>query len=132
MKTKILGMCCLLLSSLSIANETIKNDFQSSAGKWFSIQSKDHKGEQRLLKINENSENQIYLYHMAPGAETAVQTHKQFEEVIIAEGSLYWLKPDKSILKKLEVGAYVDRKPNVPHGPFKAGPNGCLMYVRFH
>ena len=135
MKLKILF--CLLLSlllssSLFAKGSDLQNDFLKPMGEWVTIKSKDHRGQQKLLKIKEDNDNQIYLYWMAPYAKTAIQKHSSHEEVIIVQGSLYWLAKDKTVLKKLEVGAYVDRQPNIAHGPFEAGPEGCLMYVRFH
>lgn len=130
MKIKLLMFASsLLVSTPSIA---LQNDFIMPNAGWKKIQSKDHSGEQRLLTVKDDLKNQIYLYWMGPGAESAIQEHPKYEEVIIVQGSLYWLNKDKSILKKLKVGSYVDRKPHIKHGPFKAGSDGCLMYVRFH
>lgn len=134
MKLKILVMAFLFASSSLFAKESNpqQSDFQKPIGEWVEIKSKGHTGDQKLLKIIDNGKNTVYLYWMSPGSETEIQTHDQYEEVIITQGTLYWLTQNKTILKKLAVGSYVDRKPKVAHGPFKAGPNGCLMYVRFH
>ena len=69
---------------------------------------------------------------MGPGSKSKIQAHDQSEEVVIAMGSLNWLNEDNSVQKILKVGDYVDRKPTVKHGPFQAGPDGCMMFVRFH
>jgi len=134
MKTKILILTSLFASSslFAVLSGAPQNDFTMPNTGWKEIRSKDHTGEQRLLTIKDTFKDQIYLYWMGPGAESTIQEHPKYEEVIIAQGSLYWLNKDKSILKELEVGSYVDRKPHINHGPFRAGPNGCLMYVRFH
>lgn len=134
MKLRMIFLFYVLLSSFSLfAKEpTGQSDFLKPIGEWITIKSRDHSGEQKLLKITESGNNQIYLYWMAPNAQTEIQKHNQHEEVIITQGTLYWLTKDKTVLKKLDVGAYVNRKPNTAHGPFKAGAAGCLMYVRFY
>jgi hypothetical protein len=111
----------------------LPSDFLSPLEGWVAIQSKDHTGEQKLLALNnQNDKEKIYLYWMGPFAETQIQDHQTSEEVAIVQGSLYWLNEDKSIQKILNVGDYVNRKPGVKHGPFRSGPSGCLMYVKFH
>jgi len=107
-------------------------DFSSPAHDWKEIKSDGLTGKQKLLVMNDVGSEKIYLYWMAPGATTAIQKHSTSEEVVIVKGSLYWLNEDKSIQRKLIVGDYIDRKPGINHGPFKAGKDGCLMYVRFH
>lgn len=119
----------LLLPNTSFA---LPNDFTSPKQGWSEIKSAGHTGEQKLLAINNNNKNEkIYLYWMAPGSTSDIQKHSTSEEVVIVQGSLAWLNEDKTIQKVLTVGDYVDRKPGINHGPFKSGKDGCLMYVKF-
>ena len=55
-----------------------------------------------------------------------------WEEVAIISGTLEWLDANGKSQQILSTGAYVNRPPHVKHGPFKAGNNGCLMYVKMH
>ena len=105
----------------------------SSSASWHQIKTKDHKGVQELLTVRSDNKEQTYLYWMSPHSETKIQVHQKMEDVIIVQGSLYWLNENNSIQKKLVVGDAVDRKPNVKHMSFlELVPEGCLMYVRFH
>ena len=125
----LLSLCLLFLSGTSIA---VSSDFLISNQSWVYIKDKDHVGEQKTLTIKNDSHEKILLYWMGPGSKSKIQAHDRSEEVVIAMGSLNWLNEDNSVQKTLIVGDYVDRNPNVKHGPFQAGPDGCMMFVRFH
>lgn len=62
----------------------------------------------------------------APKKENRI-THTYFEEVIIFKGSLI----DLFTGEEYHVGYYAFRKthPAMEHGPYKAGKNGCEMFV---
>ena len=64
---------------------------------------------------------------------TSITKHDTFEEVLIIKGSLYWLNDDYSVQSEIKIGGYVNRRPNIPHGPFRAnGNDGCLMFVKHY
>ena len=130
-------LCLLLLAFLNsfFLSETavaLSSDFLISNQSWVFIKDKDHVGEQKILTIKNYPHAKILLYWMGPGSKSKIQAHDQHEEVVIAMGSLNWLNEDNSVQKILKVGDYVDRKPNIKHGPFQAGPDGCMMFVRFY
>jgi len=110
----------------------LAHDFLLSKQDWVAIKDKDHTGEQKILTVKKRPQEKILLYWMSPGSKSKIQAHDQYEEVVISQGSLNWLNEDGTVQKTLTVGDYVDRKPNVKHGPFQAGPDGCMMFVRFH
>jgi len=103
----------LLLSTSSIA---LQSDFISPSTNWYQIKTKDRQGMQKLLTIRSNNKEQTYLYWMSPNSETNIQSHSKMEDVIVVQGSLYWLNENRSIQKKLMVGDAVDRKSNVKGG----------------
>ena len=63
-----------------------------------------------------------------------ISIHDNWEEVVIVQGTLIWLNDSNNNGKDfvIQTGGYVNRKPLIKHGPFKAGPDGCLMYVRHY
>lgn len=125
-------LLCINTLILSGASVALTSDFPPSNQAWVFIKDKDHTGEQKILTIKKDQKEKILLYWMSPGSTSKIQSHDQYEEVVIAQGSLNWLNEDNGVQKILRVGDYVDRKPNVKHGPFQAGPDGCMMFVRFH
>lgn len=127
--TLIILLTLILYPIYSLA---LKSDFVMPNKKWNLIKDADHSGLQKLLLIKSSSKEKVYLYWMNPGSETKIQSHPQSEDVVIVQGSLFWLNEDKSTQKKLTIGDYVERNGNLKHGPFKAGPDGCLMYVRLY
>lgn len=131
-KLYLVALLCIITLIQSGTSVALTSDFSPSKNKWVFIKDKDHTGEQKILTIKKNPQEKILLYWMSPGSKSKIQFHDQYEEVVITQGSLNWLDEDNSVQKILKVGDYVDRKPNVKHGPFRAGPDGCMMFVRFH
>ena len=78
--------------------------------------------------------SKILFMRMPPNSLiTSISKHDTFEEVLIIKGGLYWLNDDYSVQSEIKTGGYVDRKPNILHGPFRANEaDGCLMFVRHY
>ena len=53
-------------------------------------------------------------------------THSYIEEIIFLDGVL----EDTTTGKVWGKGVYTYRKPGMRHGPYKAGREGCLQFVR--
>lgn len=115
-------------------------DFIQST-EWETIQGEGMTGSHTILILENTLDTQqetgekTFLYQLSPGAEiNSIAIHDTWEQVIIVSGQLVWLSQGEAGFGHftLEKGAYVDRPPNVEHGPFRAGPEGCLMVVRYH
>ena len=113
------------------ASKTIKSDFILPSHGWSVLTAKDLQGKHEIFDIK-NKKEHIFLYRVSPGAKIGIKAHDDWEEVVIINGSLEWLDANGHTQQVLGTGAYVNRPPHVPHGPFKAGNQGCLMYVRMH
>ena len=76
----------------------------------------------------------IFFMKMPPNSLiSSISKHDTFEQVLIVKGSLYWLNTDLSIQSEINIGGYVNRAPNIEHGPFKSHErDGCLMFVRLY
>ncbi len=66
----------------------------------------------------------------APHAEIdAVREHDFYEEVFVAEGSLFVAsQADPTRYEEFRAPAFACRPPHAKHGPFRAGPQGCLLF----
>ena len=96
---------------------------------WYSISPRHDIWE--LLLNHDPSDNleKSVLQYYSPGASTMTQTsitHPYIEEIIFLEGGL----EDMTSRKMFGKGAYAYRKPGMRHGPYKAGREGCLQFVR--
>ncbi|KAJ3881440.1 hypothetical protein F5051DRAFT_397272 [Lentinula edodes] len=58
--------------------------------------------------------------------DNPVITHDYIEEVIFLEGGL----KDLTLQQEWGPGAYAYRLPGMKHGPYRAGENGCLEFVK--
>ena len=71
------------------------------------------------------------ILEFAPNCDTTpngVQVHDFWEEVYILSGAF----TDLSLNQTFVAGQYACRPPGMPHGPWKAGPNGCTTFeVRY-
>jgi len=76
----ILSIFLLLFSTSLIA---LPSDFISPSAGWYQIQTKDHKGMQKLLTVRSDDKEQIYLYWMSPNAETNIQSHTRSSSFLI-------------------------------------------------
>ncbi|HXW52499.1 MAG TPA: hypothetical protein VEL47_00210 [Myxococcota bacterium] len=121
-------------------NASYLSDF-IAPGSWTRLEKPSLIGLHEVLTIANNLDEQsmsgekILLYRLSPHAIISeVARHDTWEEVVITEGQLAWLNQDEtqSVQTVLEVGSYVNRAPYVPHGPFRAGPDGCQMFVRYY
>jgi len=130
----------LLFFTLASECSAYPSDF-IAPGHWQTLEKPSLIGSHEILIIANNlneeamSGEKILLYRLGSHAViNEAATHASFEEVLITAGELAWLNQDadQSIQTILEVGSYVDRAPNIPHGPFRAGPDGCQMFVRYH
>ena len=75
-----------------------------------------------------NAEKSVLQYYF-PNSSSMTQTPitpAYIEEVIILEGAL----EDSTAKMVWGKGTYAYRKPGMRHGPYKAGSEGCLQFVR--
>jgi len=110
---------------------SIKSDFKLTSNNWTVLSAKDLQGKHEIFDIK-NGKEHVFLYRVSPRAEIGVKEHETWEEVTIISGTLEWLDATGHPQQILGTGAYVDRPPHIKHGPFRAGNEGCLMYVRMH
>ena len=101
----------------------------NAADPWYSI-SPQHDIWELLLNHDpvDNTEKSVLQFY-SPGASSMTQysiTHPYIEEVIFLEGAL----EDTTTRKTWGKGAYAYRNPGTRHGPYKAGREGCLQFVR--
>ncbi len=70
------------------------------------------------------------LVRWAPGAHLdEVKVHDFYEEVLVAAGTFLVADPgDRTRFVAFPSPSFATRPPGVPHGPFKAGPEGCLLF----
>jgi hypothetical protein len=58
----------------------------------------------------------------------AIRVHDFYEEVFVAAGTLLVATPeDCARFEAFAAPAFACRPPHAKHGPFKAGPEGCLL-----
>lgn len=118
------------LNGWAIDNK-IKSDFILPLNNWSTIVANDLHGKHEIFEIKNDKEH-IFFYRISPGGEIGIKEHDNWEEVAIISGTLEWLDANGKSEQILSTGAYVNRPPHVKHGPFRAGNNGCLMYVKMH
>jgi len=70
------------------------------------------------------------IVRWAPHAEIAeIREHDFYEEVFVASGVLLVASQDEPArLDAFVDPAFACRPPHAKHGPFKAGPQGCLLF----
>ena len=118
------------LSGWAITNK-IQSDFTLPSTNWSAITADVLRGKHEIFDIKNGNEH-IFFYRISPGGEIGMKEHDTWEETVIISGSLAWLDTNGKPQQILNTGAYVNRPPHVKHGPFRAGNNGCLMYVKMH
>lgn len=100
-----------------------------SAEPWYSISPNHDIWELLLNHDSANNAEKSVLQYFCPNASSMTKTsitHPFIEEVIFLEGVL----EDTTTKKMWGKGAYAYRKPGMRHGPYKAGREGCLQFVR--
>jgi ChrR-like protein with cupin domain len=70
------------------------------------------------------------LVRWAPGATIdAVIVHGFYEEVLVVSGELLVARQDdRTRFESFPAPSFACRPPGAPHGPFRAGPQGCLLF----
>ncbi|KIW23399.1 uncharacterized protein PV07_11600 [Cladophialophora immunda] len=82
-----------------------------------------------LLNGSRDSEEKSVLQWYEPNAVSVTDgaiTHPYVEEVCLLQGGL----EDLTLRQAWSTGAYAYRYPGMEHGPYKASPTGCLMFVK--
>ncbi len=66
----------------------------------------------------------------APNARVdTVNAHPYYEEVLVAEGSLLVAsQDDPTRIEEFPSFSFACRPPGAKHGPFQAGPDGCVLF----
>ncbi|KAJ3890187.1 hypothetical protein GG344DRAFT_50124 [Lentinula edodes] len=79
-------------------------------------------------KLNSSAEEAYPWYspNVQWPLDNPVITHDYIEEVIFIEGGL----KDLTLQREWGPGAYAYRLPGMKHGPYRAGENGCLEFVK--
>ncbi|KAF2491818.1 hypothetical protein BU16DRAFT_542904 [Lophium mytilinum] len=75
--------------------------------------------------VKERSVLQYYEPH-TPSVTDAIITHTYIEEVVILSGSLTDVKKGIAAVQ----GSYAYREPGMEHGPYRAGEEGVLQFVK--
>lgn len=85
------------------------------------------------LNTSSTSKRRTLLQRWAPNTSNVCQdfVHDYIEEIYIVEGTLSCENdPSRGVQGgNWEKGAYAYRKPNMHHGPFRSGEQGCLMFI---
>jgi ChrR-like protein with cupin domain len=70
------------------------------------------------------------LVRWAPGAAIdAVIVHEFYEEVLVVSGELLvGAQEDRTRFESFPAPSFACRPPGAPHGPFRAGPQGCVLF----
>jgi hypothetical protein len=70
------------------------------------------------------------LVRWAPGATIdAVIVHEFYEEVLVVSGELLvGAENDRRRFESFPAPSFACRPPGAPHGPFRAGPEGCVLF----
>jgi hypothetical protein len=79
--------------------------------------------------LNGDQEHKAALQWWEPNAvsaQTEPITHTYTEEVCTLRGEL----EDVTLGKAWGIGAYAYRYPGMKHGPYRAGDEGCLQFVK--
>jgi hypothetical protein len=72
--------------------------------------------------------NRLVRWH--PGATIDnVIVHEFYEEVLVVSGELLVAKQgDRTRFESFPAPSFACRPPGAPHGPFRAGPEGCVLF----
>jgi hypothetical protein len=70
------------------------------------------------------------LVRWAPGAAiNSVIVHEFYEEVLVVSGELLVAtQGDRTRFERFPAPSFACRPPGAPHGPFRAGPKGCVLF----
>jgi hypothetical protein len=70
------------------------------------------------------------LVRWSPGAAIdSVIVHEFYEEVLVVSGELLvGAQDDRTRLESFPAPSFACRPPRAPHGPFRAGPQGCVLF----
>ena len=70
------------------------------------------------------------LVRWAPAAAiNAVIVHEFYEEVLVVSGELLvGAEDDRTRFQSFPAPSFACRPPGAPHGPFRAGPQGCVLF----
>ena len=70
------------------------------------------------------------LVRWAPGAAiNSVIVHGFYEEVLVVSGELLVAtQGDRTRFERFPAPSFACRPPGAPHGPFRAGPKGCVLF----
>jgi hypothetical protein len=70
------------------------------------------------------------LVRWAPGAAiNSVIVHEFYEEVLVVSGELLVAtQGDRARFESFPAPSFACRPPGAPHGPFRAGPQGCVLF----
>jgi len=70
------------------------------------------------------------LVRWAPGAAiNSVIVHGFHEEVLVVSGELLVAtQGDRTRFERFPAPSFACRPPGAPHGPFRAGPKGCVLF----
>ena len=70
------------------------------------------------------------LVRWEPGATIdAVIVHEFYEEVLVVSGELLVrAADDRRRFESFPAPSFACRPPGAPHGPFRAGPDGCVLF----
>eukprot|EP01083_Nonionella_stella_P034236 93736_1 len=120
-------ICDFQRGTLDTTNESKSPDWYTSRGACIRDLSDD---------LTETGGSHSLLMRLNSGYILPAQKHNECEEVLILKGELHWLNVDtngdeESVQETLTPGDYCNRSKNVIHGPFRAGEEGCLMFVRY-
>lgn len=87
---------------------------------------------ERILAKDPNANVATRILRFPPNCDTTpngVQVHDFWEEVYILEGAFTDLELNQTFV----AGEYACRPPGMPHGPWRAGSEGCLTFeVRYY
>jgi hypothetical protein len=91
--------------------------------------------EMTLNSSSPDSLRRTVLQRWEPNTNNTCQdfVHDYIEEIYIVDGTLSCEDdPGRGVQGgQWEKGAYAYRKPGMHHGPFRSGPNGCLMFSKW-
>jgi hypothetical protein len=70
------------------------------------------------------------LVRWSPGATIdSVIVHEFYEEVLVVSGELLaGAAGDRRRFESFPAPSFACRPPGAPHGPFRAGPEGCVLF----
>ncbi|MEA2861837.1 MAG: hypothetical protein QOC72_3876 [Methylobacteriaceae bacterium] len=70
------------------------------------------------------------LVRWSPGATIdSIIVHEFYEEVFVVSGELLvGAEDDRTRFESFPAPSFACRPPGAPHGPFRAGPEGCVLF----